>query len=563
MSESPNAPYTGHAGGADTSSEDVSAHASLRDDLVALSEAVLAISAVDELDQVLQRVVEHAQRYIDARYAALGILLPDAKGFAHFVFAGMSPEQVEAIGDFPRGHGVVGANLEEGRPLRLRDVRAHARSVGFPPHHPPMHSFLGVPIVHGGKVLGNLYLTEKRGAAEFSARDETLATLFARHAALALSNAQLHDALAASEARYRRLSEGAPQIVFALDGQGNLSYVNERVLDQLGWSPERLIGRPLRALVATADRASVDVHLRALVSGASRAEFPVRVRDARGALRHLDLSLARTRQPGRAEADDPQTHEGIPTYQGLARDVTDRHTLADEIAARTGELRSSREERRQLRDFVSLIMQAQEEERARIAGDLHDTTVQTLTAIGRRLRSLCERGDLPTTLCEELAELSEAALSEATELRRISRNLRPSVLDHLGLQPALRDLCDALDEAGIEAELTVHGDETRLGARARTALFRIAQEALTNVRRHSGADHVIVRLTIDDDSASLTVADNGCGYRPASPRDPAAPTGGLGTIGMRERARMMGGSLSIESEPGQGTTVSARMPLSL
>jgi two-component system NarL family sensor kinase len=166
-------------------------------------------------------------------------------------------------------------------------------------------------------------------------------------------------------------------------------------------------------------------------------------------------------------------------------------------------------------------------------------------------------------LCEELADLSEAALSEATELRRISRNLRPSVLDHLGLQPAIRDLCDALVEANIEAELEVKGDETRLGERARTALFRIAQEALTNVRRHSGADRVVVCLTVADDSTSLSVADNGRGYRPVSPRDPAAPTGGLGTIGMRERARMMGGALSVESEPGRGTTVSARMPLSL
>ena len=529
----------------------------LQDDLVALSEAVLAISEVGELERVLQRVVDHAHRYVGARYAALGVRGEVGDDFEHFVFAGMSPEEVASIGDYPSGRGVVGVNLEDGRPLRLRDVGAHPHSVGFPENHPPMHSFLGVPIVQGGQVLGNLYLTEKIDAEEFSERDETLAALFARHAALAMRNARLHEALRRSEARYRRLSEGAPQIVFALDEGGRITYVNERVLDQLGWPPDGLLGRPMRALVLPGDRSLVDLHLQSLAVGGARSDFAVRVRDARGATRHLDLSIAPA-WPKDAEGTTPRA------YQGVARDVTDRHTLAREIATRTGELRSSREERRQLRDFVSLVMQAQEEERARIAGDLHDTTVQTLTAVGRRLRSLCTRGDLPAHVSEELAELADAALSEADEVRRLSRNLRPSVLDHLGLEAALRDLCDALSESGIACSLVVAGDEPRLGARTRTALFRIAQEALTNVRRHSQAESAAMHLQVFEDRAELTVADDGRGYAP-SPGDPGGDgvVGGLGTRGMRERARMLGGTLAIDSGPGMGTTVRVRVPLAL
>ncbi len=528
------------------------------DAIVALSEAVLAISAENDLVGVLLAIADRARATAGARYAAIGIPFADTDRIEHFVVSGLEPEEIERIGDLPRGRGVLGVMLRADGPLRIDDIAAHPSSFGFPPNHPPMNSFLGVPFRQAGVIVGALYLTEKIGAPGFSDDDEAFVEVLARHAALAVVNARLHESLSASERRYRLLTERAPEIVFAADESGVVTYVNARTFAVLGGDREDYVGRRLSDLVVAEDRAIVDLHLKSMASGAPLVSFSMRAPDAYGSAHDLEVSLV----------PDGRERGG---YQGIIRDVTDRNTLAREMADRSRELLTTRREGERLREFVALFIQAQEDERARIAGDLHDTTVQTLTAIGRRLHGLASA--MPTSSNAEdpgvedrrteLADLAEAALAEADEVRRLSRNLRPSTLDHLGLEAALQGLCRPLRDDGLDVKLEVRGEAGRLGTAVRTALFRIAQEALTNVRRHSGAQTVRLVLDVGDDSVEFRVSDDGAGFdhNAIALRGGGDERGGLGLTGMRERAAMMGGDFGIADREAGGTVIIARLPL--
>jgi PAS domain S-box-containing protein len=519
-------------------------------DLVGLSQAVLAITAEPDLDQVLQRIVDEARALVGARYGALGIPAPGGERLERLLVSGLDEADRAAIGSRPEGRGLLGVVLREGRAVRVRRIGEDPRSVGFPAHHPPMDSLLGVPIRRGEEILGDLYLTEKLGAPEFSEDDQALLELLAEHAALAIVNARLQGRLRFSEERYRALTESAPEIVFALDEAGHITFVNDRLRSVIGLAAGALLGLGLRQVVVAEDRAMVDAQLDRLRSGAARASFPIRALDPAGTVRHFDLSLV-----PRAGAE-----EG---FLGIAQDVTERHAMAREIAERSRELAHTREAHEALRSFVAVIIQAQEEERARIAGDLHDTTVQTLTAIARRLQALATGSPAAdSALAAELDRLGAAAQAEADEVRRLSRNLRPSVLDHLGLAAGLEQLAEDLRRQGLDVQLVVTGDAARLSDHVRTALFRIAQEALTNVRRHSRARHVKISLDVGAGEATLSVADDGAGFDAVALPDRPGTTTGLGLVGMRERAGLLGGWLRVESRPGAGTVVSAGLPVS-
>ena len=160
--------------------------------LHAISEAALAITSLLALDKVLQRIVDTARELVNARYAALGTVDEDRTCLARFLVSGLTPEQIEAIGPWPQGRGLLGALLRDPRPLRVKNIAHAPQSIGFPPNHPPMTSFLGVPIVSRGRILGNFYLANKIGWNEFTAEDEDLLVIFAAHAAVAIENAHLY-----------------------------------------------------------------------------------------------------------------------------------------------------------------------------------------------------------------------------------------------------------------------------------------------------------------------------------------------------------------------------------
>jgi signal transduction histidine kinase len=361
-----------------------------------LSQVVLAVARQLSVHDVLQVIVRSARSLVNAKYAAIGV--PDDHGsFAEFVVDGIPERQRRAIGPLPRQHGLLGVLLREGQPLRLDDIRADPRFEGWPSAHPELSDVLAMPIKDGARILGFIFAATKRGAGEFTARDEQLLGLFASHAAIALTNARLYER-----------------------------------------------GRELSVL----------------------------------------------------------------------------------------------------------------EERARLARELHDAVSQKLFSIRVKARAaavLVSRD--PGRAITELDSIAALSGQAHAELRAVIDGLAPPDLSAGGLAGSLRSYAVLAGRTyGVTVAFAAR-DVPALGAQRETALYRIAQEALHNALRHSGASKVCVSLKVAQGRLVLEVTDRGRGFAPD-----AAP-GGLGLASMRERAATAGGSLTIRSAPGEGTTVRLAIPI--
>jgi signal transduction histidine kinase len=226
----------------------------------ALIEAGMVLASELSLDAVLQRIVELAVEISDATYGALGVLTPNRRAIEEFITVGVTPEERAAIGDPPVGHGVLGLLIEEAGPLRIPHIGADPRSVGFPPNHPPMRSFLGAPVMARGTVFGNIYLTEKRDAPEFSEEDEAALIVLASQAGIAIENARLYEEIQRQQRELQRLSvledreriakelhDGVIQSLFAvgMDLQGAASFAKD---DELGRRIEGAVGEIDRSI---------------------------------------------------------------------------------------------------------------------------------------------------------------------------------------------------------------------------------------------------------------------------------------------------------------------------
>jgi signal transduction histidine kinase len=371
------------------------------DVLQQVSEVVLAVARQLSTRDVLQMIVRSARSLVNARYAALGV--PDDQGsFAEFVVDGISERQQKAIGPIPRQHGLLGVLLREGKPLRSDDIRADPRFEWWPPAHPDMSDFLGVPIRDGSDVLGIIFAACKRGPGGFTERDEQLLALFASHAAIALTNARLYER-----------------------------------------------GRELSVL----------------------------------------------------------------------------------------------------------------EERARLARELHDAVSQKLFSIRAKARAaeVLVRRD-PDRAVAEIESVTALVGQAHAELRAVIDGLAPPDLTAGGLAGSLRSYAVLAGRTyGVEVRFQATALPA-LGAQRETAIYRVAQEALHNALRHSGATAVCVSLTARRHRVILEVADRGRGFTPGDPTSPSPSSAGLGLASMRERAASAGGTLTVRSAPGEGTLVRLELP---
>jgi signal transduction histidine kinase len=216
-----------------------------------------------------------------------------------------------------------------------------------------------------------------------------------------------------------------------------------------------------------------------------------------------------------------------------------------------------------MRFYARQITQAQESERRRIARELHDDTIQSLVALSRRLEALATAEDLSPEQCvADIRQLQAATGDIIKRVRRFSQDLRPAILDDLGLLPTLDELTATMNRHdSLQAELRVKGEERRLSSEMELTLFRIAQEALNNVRKHADATRVVTTVELTDSAVKMTVEDNGKGFNPPTLTDHPTAAGKLGLIGMHERARLLGGSLVVDSQPGEGTKVIVNVPV--
>jgi two-component system, NarL family, sensor histidine kinase DevS len=533
----------------------------------ALVEAGIALSSELSLDAVLQKLVETAAELTGARYAAVGVLDASGEWLERFVTAGIDEEARAAIGDLPHGRGILGVLIRDPKPLRLRDLRDDPRSVGFPPNHPEMSTFLGVPLHLRGVVYGNLYLTEKAGGADFDEDDEAAVVMLAGQAAVAIENARLYETATRWAQQLESLNGVMNVLVTEFDLDTLLALVAEQLRALIG---ARLVaialpqGDGLRLAAVAGDR---DVDRSALELGP-------------------DSKTARVRSRRRSERvdsvlDDPEVDQDaarrLAARTGLyvpllvrdeaigvivahdkegadARFGEDDLRLAEIFAARAAVAVELRQ--RVARDALQRVVSAQELERRRLARELHDETGQALTSILLGLRGLEEAKD-EETLRAAVTEVRDLVRSTLQDVRRLAVELRPKALDDFGLVAALERLTESFaEQTGIAIEFVQNVPDGRLPPEVETALYRIVQESLTNVVKHARAERVSIVLTRKGDSASVLVEDDGIGFEPGRERPD-----GLGLLGMRERVGLLGGRVAIESRPGSGTTFVAEVPV--
>ena len=532
--------------------------------LRALFEAGVAVSSELSLDAVLQRLVEAAAELTGARYAALGVIDPSGTALERFLTHGVDAETHAAIGSLPRGRGILGALIRDATPLRLHDLSDDPRSVGFPPGHPPMRTFLGVPIMLRGVAYGNLYLTEKELGEDFTDEDEELVTLLASQAAVAIENARLYEA----STRWSRQLQSLNEIGNALATETDV----DRLLSLIVGHLRELLGARVVAV--------------ALPDGEGELRFAAAAGDAADALVGRTMLLAgsksgRVLERRRSERvdsviDDPDVNQDVARRIGartglfvplIAHDrvigvleVHDKETQVDarfsDEDLRTAEAFAARAaiavdlSQRVARDALRRVVAAQELERRRLARELHDETGQALTSILLGLKPL---EDGPAN--EAVAELHELVVTALQDVRRLAVELRPKVLDDFGLVPALERLAVSFGEqTGLRVDFHSSIGDERLPAEVETALFRVVQESLTNVVKHSHAENVSIVLTRRGDAVAVVVEDDGAGF------DATKPGEGVGLLGMRERLALLDGKLDVESAAGRGTTLVAEVP---
>ena len=529
--------------------------------------AGVAVTSELSLEALLHRLAQTAAELTGARYAALGVIGASGLELEQFITYGIDSDTRAEIGALPHGRGILGVLIRDAKPLRLHDLTEDPRSIGFPPAHPPMRSFLGVPIMLRGVAYGNLYLTEKHDGEDFTEEDEELLTLLAGQAAVAIENARLYEA----STRWSRQLQSLEEVGNALATETDL----DRLLDLVVRRLRELLGARVVALALPSGPESLRF---AAVSGADGLLGTTISRSA-----SKSGAVLERRRSERIDSvmDDPEVHQEVSRLLNartgmwvplIARDraigVLQIHDkdgpdarfshedfrLAETFAARAAvavEL-----SQRVARDAVRRVVEAQELERRRLARELHDETGQALTSILLGLKPL-EDALADDRSRAALAGLREHVVTALQDVRRLAVELRPAVLDDFGLVAALERLTDAFaEQRKVRVDFHSAMGEARLPAEIETALYRVVQESLTNIVKHANAHKVSVSIARRGSGVAAVIEDDGAGFDPRTVRED-----GLGLLGMRERLALLDGRLEIESRPGVGTTVVAEVPL--
>jgi signal transduction histidine kinase len=536
--------------------------------LRALVETGIAISSELSLDAVLEGIASAAAEVTGAQYAALGVIDRTGTGLERFVTHGIDQATRTEIGADPQGRGILGVLIRDARPLRLHDLSEDPRSVGFPPGHPPMHTFVGVPILLRGVAYGNLYLTEKADGADFTDADEEVLTLLASQAAVAIENARLYESATAWSRQLESLNEIGGALVSELELTPLLGLIVRRLRELIDASVVAIAlpsGDEMRIEAAAGESASDFAGL-----SFPRAESKSGRVLARGGSERVDSLL-----------EDPEAHQdaarklGVTTglyvplvVRGEPIGVLIAHDkvgpdprfgssdlrLAEQFALRAANAVSI--SRRVAREALSRVVAGQETERRRLARELHDETGQALTSILLGLRAVDERASNDDVRAA-VADLRELVVATLQDVRRLAVQLRPTALDDFGLAAALERLTETFAESsGIKVELEARLGTKRLAPEVETTLYRIVQEALTNVVKHAEAHKISILLARREGSVLAVIEDDGKGL-PAN-----GVTGdGVGLLGMQERVELHDGRLTIESTPETGTTLQIEIPL--
>lgn len=528
-----------------------------RDRMARLLDGVLAIGSGLELQSVLRRIVEAARQLSGAKYGALGTIGPDGK-LSQFIHVGLDDDTIKKIGPLPKGRGLLGLLIEQqGHPVRCVEIAQHPAAYGFPPNHPPMGSFLGVPIRVGDEVFGNLYLTDKVGAAEFSEEDEAAVLALATAAGVAISNARLYDESRNRERWLEATGAVTTQLLSGSEPREVLTLIARLALEMAGADLVTIAlpgPRPGTLLLEVTEGLQAD-ELRGLVidmaDSLSGRVFstgePATVTDLHGDSRVADvipgaieigpcLYVPLGQPPNVRGVLRVGNHTGRPPF---AADVLPMLTAFAGQAAIALQLAESRRDAERL----GLL-----EDRDRIARDLHDLVIQRLFAIGMVLEGATRLIVLP-----EVAERVHRAVDELDqtikEIRSTIFALQAPVIDE---QPSLRarvvqEVEAATPSLGFTPSLQLDGlVDTTVPPEIGEHVLAVLREALSNAARHAHASKVSVLLAVDSVQVQLRVTDDGIGISETGRRS--------GLRNLAERAEALGGSLEVGPAVGAGGT---------
>jgi two-component system, NarL family, sensor histidine kinase DevS len=543
--------------------------------LVALHRASLELVSDLSLETLLERIVSLAREQVGARYAALAVL-DDEGSFEQFIPVGMSSEEISRMAHPPTGQGLLSIAKRGARTIRISDIQKDSRSVGFPDHHPTMKSFLGVPIILGDFLLGQIYLTDKENYPEFTEDDERVIETLAAYAAVAISNARLYRdlidqdrALAQRNEDLALLNDVAAALASSLEVDEILDRTLSRVMSYLKVEAGEIFlmeegGQELRMAIHRGDSARAfwtkdSFRLGEGVVGTVAATGKQFI-STKLHKEALFLRPAVVKEGFTCLASIPLMARGnvigvmnVATRGSRSLDKRELNLLTA-IATWAGTTIENARLHRQARRLAVL------EERDRIGMDLHDGIIQSIYAVGLALdyaRLAIEEN--PEQACHKIEQAIEGLNSTIGDIRSYISDLRPRQLGGRNLLEGLQRLVEEYQKNTMtEAVISAPQDGLAvLPTSHATALFHIAQEALANVAKHAHAGRTNVHLWTTNERVLLEVADNGKGFDVES----TAMTLGHGLSNMRSRAHKVGGEVEISSEPGEGTTVLAWVPL--
>ncbi|MFF7474627.1 GAF domain-containing protein [Streptomyces sp. NPDC008092] len=538
---------------------------STRDRVHSLLEAVLSVGRELDLEQALHSIVEAAAVLVDAEYAALGVIGPDGKRLSAFHTIGVGEDQIAAIGPFPEGHGILGELIRHPEPLRLTKISQHPASHGFPAHHPPMNTFLGVPIRVRDQVFGNLYLTEKRGGLQFDEEDESVLSTLAVAAGVAIDNARLYEESRLRERWLQANAEITHRLMSGGDRTEVLALIAERAGEITG-SALAVVALPVEGAGSLAVEIAVGLDAeaheglvlsldRTLMGLAFSAAAPVTSEDV-GHDERISLEPPRFGGLGPAVAVPIGTGEAGPRGVVLLSRETGRQPFTGtetetlQVFAAQAAVAMELADRRRDAEEIAVL-----QDRDRIARDLHDLAIQRLFATGMTLQSAGRFIEH-----EEAAERVMRAVEDLDETIKIIRSTIFGLRARdggagTGLRArVVRAIGEAAQVLGFPPSVRMEGlVDTEVPREIADHVIAVLSEALTNIARHARAQRADVALEANGREVRLTVTDDGVGI----------PAGGRrsGLRNMAERAEQLGGSLEVNRPEGGGTSLVWQVPV--
>lgn len=539
----------------------------VRDRMDRLMEAMLVITAGLDLDNTLRTIVHTAIELVDAGYGALGVRETDRTSLrlAEFVYEGIDDRTRVLIGDLPRGHGVLGLLIQEPKPIRLSNLSDHPSSVGFPAHHPPMSTFLGVPVKVRDEVFGNLYLTEKAGGLEFTEDDEVVVQALAAAAGIAIENARLYEQ---SQLRMRWL-EATRNVATELLSGGEPSEVLTLVVNRA----LTLTDSACTFLALPEDPEMPPDEATELVVVAAAGTDAEALIGQRVSLQRSDYQEAY--RQGRTVAVDEFTHgqflDAVPEFgpalilplragkSVIGVLTTLRSTAAPPLDAAAQSMMAAIADQAALALQLAATQQRMREldvlsDRDRIARGLHDHVIQRLFAVGLSLQGTAQRTQTP--------EIKSRLTETIDDIQAIVQDIRHSIFDLQSNTSADSSkyrqhlhsiIAEMTADTGLRTTVRLAGPVTVLAPPLSDDVEAVLREAVSNVVRHASAGTVSVELKVRDE-VSIEVTDDGIGI-------PENITRRSGLANLAARAEQAGGSFSVEPNTSGGSVLRWTAPL--